>query len=53
VAKAKAILMEKYGMSEPEAYRSLQKTSMDSGVPIREIAQTVIDTNGKEFYRYW
>lgn len=53
VAKAKAILMEKYNMSEPEAYRALQKTSMDSGVPIREIAQTVIDTNGKEFYRYW
>jgi response regulator NasT len=53
VAKAKAILMEKYDMSEPEAYRALQKTSMDSGVPIREIAQTVIDTEGKEFYRYW
>ncbi len=53
VAKAKAILMEKYDMSEPEAYRALQKTSMDSGVPIREIAQTVIDTDGKEFYRYW
>ncbi len=53
VAKAKAILMEKYEMSEPEAYRALQKTSMDSGVPISEVAKTVIDSNGKEFYRYW
>jgi response regulator NasT len=53
VAKAKAVLMEKYEMSEPEAYRALQKTSMDSGIPIREVAQTVIDTDGKEFYRYW
>ena len=41
-------------MSEPEAYRALQKTSMDTGIPIREIAQTIIDTEtGKEFYRYW
>ncbi len=53
VAKAKAVLMEKYDMSEPEAYRALQKSSMDTGVPIREVAQTVIDTEGKEFYRYW
>lgn len=52
VAKAKAVLIEQNKMSEPEAYRVIQKTSMDSGIPIKEIAQTIIDTKGKEFYRY-
>lgn len=52
VNKAKAVLMEKYNMDEPSAYRELQKTSMDTGIPIKEIAKHVIDTDGVEFYRY-
>ena len=50
--KAKQILMKKYGIDEPKAYKSLQKTSMDTGVPVKEIAKRVIETNGVEFYRY-
>lgn len=52
VVKAKKVLMDKYGLDEPKAYRSLQKTSMDTGVPVKEIAKRIIDTNGVEFYRY-
>jgi len=52
VAKAKAVLMEKQLMSEPDAYRAIQKTSMDTGIPVVEIARTIIDSEGREFYRY-
>jgi response regulator NasT len=52
VAKAKGIIMERYNMSEPDAYRMIQKTSMDTGIPVKEIAKTIIETNGKDFYRY-
>lgn len=50
--QAKQVLMKKYGFDEPKAYRSLQKTSMDTGVPVKEIAKRVIETDGVEFYRY-
>jgi len=50
--QAKEILMKKYNIDEPKAYRSLQKTSMDTGIPVREIAKRIIDSDGVEFYRY-
>ena len=52
LVQAKQVLMKKYNMDEPQAYRSLQKTSMDTGIPVKEIAKRVIDTDGVEFYRY-
>lgn len=52
VMEAKQVLMKKYNMDEPKAYRSLQKTSMDTGIPVKEIAKKIIETNGVEFYRY-
>lgn len=52
VMEAKQILMKKYNIDEPKAYRSLQKTSMDTGIPVKEIAKKIIETNGVEFYRY-
>jgi response regulator NasT len=52
VAKAKGIIMDRYNKSEPDAYRMIQKTSMDTGIPVKEIAKTIIETNGKDFYRY-
>lgn len=52
VGKAKGIIMDRYHMSEPDAYRMIQKTSMDTGIPVKEIAKTIIETNGKDFYRY-
>ena len=50
--QAKNILMERYNLDESKAYRSLQKTSMDTGISVKEIAKKVIETNGIEFYRY-
>lgn len=42
IDKAKKILMEKHCMTEEEAYRYLQKTSMDSGTGLVETAEMVI-----------
>mgnify|MGYP000016563604 CR=1 FL=1 len=39
---AKAILMEKNNMTEPEAFRYIQKCSMDSGNTMVESASMVI-----------
>ncbi|MDK2799330.1 MAG: two-component system, response regulator PdtaR [Clostridiales bacterium] len=44
IDKAKGILMKKQNLSEPEAYRKIQKQSMDSGVPMKDIAKIIIDT---------
>ena len=43
VARAKGLLMERMGMSEPEAFRWIQKTSMDRRLSMREVADAVID----------
>lgn len=42
IERAKAILMQQLQMSEPQAHRCLQRTSMDKALPITEIAQQVI-----------
>ena len=39
---AKALLMERNHMTEEEAYRYLQKTSMDTGRTMAETAQMVL-----------
>ena len=44
IDKAKGLLMQKLGLSEPDAYRKIQKQSMDSGVAMRDIARIIIDT---------
>lgn len=44
IDKAKGVLMDKLGLSEPDAYRKIQKQSMDSGVPMRDVAKIIIDT---------
>lgn len=43
VDRAKGLLMEKMEMSEPEAFRWIQKTSMDRRLSMREVADAVID----------
>ncbi len=43
---AKKLLMERNGMSEPEAFRYIQKNSMDSGRSMLETARMVIALNG-------
>lgn len=42
VEKAKWLLVEKLEMSEPQAYRFLQKKSMDSRTSMREVAEDVL-----------
>jgi AmiR/NasT family two-component response regulator len=42
VEKAKGIVMEKYGLSESEAYRRIQKQSMNQGIPMKKLAQDII-----------
>jgi uroporphyrinogen-III synthase len=42
IEKAKGILMRKKGITEVEAYRALQKESMDSRKSFREVAEAVI-----------
>ncbi len=42
IEKAKKIVMERKNMTEPEAFRYLQKCSMDSGTNMVETAQKII-----------
>ena len=43
VDRAKGLLMKNMGMSEPEAFRWIQKTSMDRRLSMREVADAVIN----------
>lgn len=43
--KAKNIIMEKDGISEKEALKRIQKLSMNSGRPLRDIAKAIIITS--------
>jgi len=42
VEKAKHILMRDLKISEPEAFRRLQKQSMDKGVPMKNLAEAIL-----------
>ena len=42
IERAKGILMQRQGLSEAEAFSSIQKKSMDTRKPMAEIAQAVI-----------
>ncbi|MEW1959247.1 response regulator [Kineococcus sp. NPDC059986] len=42
VDRAKSKLQTQFGMTEPEAFRWIQKTSMDKRLTMREVANTVI-----------
>ena len=42
VDRAKGLLQVKFGMSEPDAFRWIQKTSMDKRLTMREVAGAVI-----------
>lgn len=43
IVKAKLVLMERNNMSEKEAYRYIQKTSMDSGINMVEMAKMILN----------
>ncbi|HHW47151.1 MAG TPA: ANTAR domain-containing protein [Clostridiaceae bacterium] len=42
IERAKGILMKNLGLTEDEAYRRLQKQSMDRGIPLKDIAKAII-----------
>ena len=42
VDRAKGILMDKQGLSEAEAFRKIQKMSMDNRKPMRDVAEAII-----------
>ncbi|WP_285724293.1 ANTAR domain-containing response regulator [Psychromicrobium xiongbiense] len=42
VERAKSLLITKMGLTEPEAFRWIQKTSMDRRLSMREVAETII-----------
>lgn len=45
VERAKGILMQKLGISEPDAYRKIQKASMNSRKSMRDMAEAIILAN--------
>ncbi len=45
IEKAKALLMERHHMSEPEAHKYLQRCAMDSGTNMVETAEMLISLN--------
>ncbi|MEU8249206.1 response regulator [Nonomuraea sp. NPDC048916] len=47
VERAKGLLMTVHGWSEPQAFRWIQKASMDRRLSMREVAQIVIDDAGE------
>lgn len=47
VDRAKGVLMDKYGLSEADAFRFVQKTAMDTRSQLKSVAQDVIDGNLK------
>ena len=44
VERAKGILMTRLGLSEPDAFRRIQKTAMDTRRPMSEVAQALLLT---------
>ena len=48
IDQAKGILQESLGLTEPEAFRFIQKTAMDLRKSMREVAEGVIDTKGRK-----
>lgn len=43
IANAKALLMDRNNMTEPDAHRFMQKRSMDSGEALAEVAQKILN----------
>jgi response regulator NasT len=46
VERAKGALMKSRGIGEPEAFRMIQKTAMDERVPMKEVAERILQDQG-------
>ena len=47
VERAKAVLMEQKGLSEPEAHRFMQQYAMNHGMKMAQFAQKILEQAGK------
>jgi response regulator NasT len=47
VERAKGLLMTTYGMTEPQAFKWIQRTAMDNRVGMREVAERIIAETGE------
>ncbi|MES2939085.1 MAG: ANTAR domain-containing protein [Pseudomonadota bacterium] len=43
IERAKGLLMQRQGLTEPQAYEKLRKTAMDRGLKLAEVAQRILD----------
>ena len=43
IDRAKGVLMDRYQLSEADAFRFLQRAAMERRVPMREVAQRILD----------
>lgn len=43
IDRAKGLVMQRHGITEPEAYARLRKAAMDKGLKMTDIAQRIID----------
>jgi AmiR/NasT family two-component response regulator len=48
VDRAKGLLQTRFGITEPEAFRWIQKTSMDKRLTMREVANAVINSTADD-----
>jgi response regulator NasT len=48
VERAKAVLMKVQGLTEADAYRQIQRTSMNRRRPMREVADAILLAHGEE-----
>ncbi|AUH70280.1 MULTISPECIES: ANTAR domain-containing response regulator [Gordonia] len=46
IERAKGLLMDKQGMTEPEAFRWIQRNAMDKRATMKAVAEIVVDTLG-------
>ncbi len=46
IEKAKGVLMKAHGLSEPEAFRRMQKLAMDKRKSMKQIAEAILLTEG-------
>jgi response regulator NasT len=47
VERAKGILMDQHGLTETEAFRKIQKMSMNTRRPMKEVAEAIILANAE------
>ncbi|MDY6809546.1 ANTAR domain-containing response regulator [Gordonia mangrovi] len=48
VERAKGLLMEKHSMTEPEAFKWIQRAAMDRRTTMKAVAQVVVETLGSD-----